>query len=80
MKRTELVKDKWYLTDDNYYIKFDHAEGYKTWVTEYINPEGAHYVSRGFTDASSFRELTEEDYMKHPEMGVHTTSTNYEIY
>lgn len=80
MKRTELVKDKWYLTNDNYYIKFDYAKGYKTWVTEYITPEGEYYKSKGFTDASSFRELTEEDYLKHPKMRVHTTSTNYEIY
>ena len=80
MKRTELVKGKWYLSNDNYYIKFDYVEGSKTWVTEYITSNGLYYKSCGFTTASSFRELTEEDYLKHPDMGVYTTSTNYEIF
>lgn len=82
MTKEELIKDRWYQDEQGYYLKFDHLEDYKVWVSAYITPKGMYYASKGHQTTICFREVDEIDLAKHPELTIHpkTVNINYEIY
>lgn len=89
MKKEDLIKGNWYLTKNDFFIRFDYLKGHEIWVSEYYNQYNQHTIHSGFTTSDIVREANAKDALKRPRIletynaianNGNSPITNYEIY
>lgn len=90
MKKQDLIKGNWYLTENDYFIRFDYLQGDEVWVSEYYDCyDNKHTTVSGFTTSDIVREANATDALERSRIletynaianNGNSPITNYEIY